>query len=350
MMAQQRQGSGPQPSRRGVVAGMAALGAGALLTPAMRGEAAPAGAHRRIDVHHHFVPDEVVGSTHIVRPLKDWSVERSLDDMAKGGVTTAMLSFTPQILDALANGGPVTPAHFRRGNEFGAKLVADHPGRYGLFAGIPLTDTDASLKEIDYALGTLKADGIGLFTSYGNRWLGNRDFDPVFAELNRRKAVVYTHPTVAPCCGNLIAEVNVSEIEYGTDTSRAIASMVFTGASQRFPDIRVIWSHGGGTIPYLIQRFTKDARIDARLAKIVPNGFMPEFERFYFDIAQIAKRAPLLALQAVAPPAHILFGTDYPYLTAAEHVDGLKQSRVFSAKELRAIDENAQGLVPRLKA
>ena len=337
---------GPRADRRTVVAGLAALGASTLLP--LDAAAQATAKRRRIDVHHHFVPDEVIGSRRIVPPLKSWSLAASLEDMQKGGVTTAMLSITPQVLDALADGGPVTTAHFRRGNEFAARLVADHPGRYGLFAGIPLTDTDASLKEIDYALGTLKADGIGLFTSYGNRWLGHPDFDPVFAELNRRRAVVYTHPTVAPCCGNLIAQVNVSEIEYGTDTSRAIASMVFTGASQRFPDIRLIWSHGGGTVPYLIQRFIKDARIDPRLAKIVPNGFMPELQRFYFDIAQIAKRPPLLALQAAAPMAHILFGTDYPYLTAAEHVDGLKEARVFGAKELRAIDENALALVPRL--
>jgi predicted TIM-barrel fold metal-dependent hydrolase len=338
----------PETTRRSVVAGMAALGAGALLPSLAFGQAAKK--HQRIDVHHHFVPTEVMGSPHIVRPLKDWTVQRSLDDMEKGGVTTAMLSFTPQVLDALANGGAVTPAHYRRSNDFGAQLVADHKGKYGLFAGIPITDTDAALKEIDYAFGTLKADGIGLFTSYGNQWLGNPAFDPVFAELNRRKAVVYTHPTVGPCCGHLIPEVNVSEIEYGTDTSRAIASFVFTGASSRFPDIRIIWSHGGGTIPFLIQRFTKDSRIDARLAKVVPHGFMPEFQRFYFDIAQIAKRPPLLALQAVAPMPHILFGTDYPYLTAAEHVDGLKQSHVFTARELRMIDENVIQLVPRLRA
>ena len=77
---------------------------------------------------------------------------------------------------------------------------------------------------------------------------------------------------------------------------------------------------------------------------------MPEFQKFYFDIAQIAKRPPLLALQAVAPMAHILFGTDYPYLTAAEHVDGLKQARVFTARELRMIDENTTALVPPLRA
>jgi 6-methylsalicylate decarboxylase len=335
--------------RREVMMGLAAFGASTLLSRGSALAQAPANKRIRIDVHHHFVPPEIVGSARLVAPLKTWSVQQSLDDMDKGGVTTAMLSFTPQVVEALAGGGKIVPGHFRHCNEVGARLVADHKGRFGLFAGIPLTDTAASLAEIDYAFGTLKADGIGLFTSYGNQWLGNRAFDPVFEDLNRRKAVVYTHPTSAPCCSHLIPEVNDSEIEYGTDTSYAIASMVFTGASQRYPDIRMIFSHGGGTVPFLIRRFQKDARSNPTLAKLLPNGFMPEFQRFYFDVAQIPVRAPLLALKEVAPMPHILFGTDYPYLTASEHVEGLKSSHVFTGNQLRAIDENIVQLVPRLR-
>lgn len=335
-------------TRRAVLTGIAALGAGLVLPNGATGAATPARKHLRIDVHHHFVPDEVVGNRYIVPPLKSWSLQKSLEDMEKGGVTTAMLSVTPQVLTALAQGGEATPAHYRRANDFAAKLVSDHPGRYGIFAGIPITDPDAALKEIDYAFSSLKADGIGLFTSYGNRWLGHHDFDPVFAELNRRKAVVYTHPTVAPCCVHIVPDLNNSEIEYGTDTSRALANFVFTGSSSRYPDIRVIWSHGGGTIPFLIARFTKEAHPGSRLSKVLPQGFTPEFNRFYFDIAQIAKRPSLLALQAVAPKGHILFGTDFPYLTAVEHVDGLEEAHVFNAKELRGIDTDATALIPRL--
>jgi predicted TIM-barrel fold metal-dependent hydrolase len=266
--------------------------------------------------------------------------------MEKGGVTTAMLSVTTPVLQVLAeNGKTMAPDLIRRCNDFGARLVVDHPGKFGFFATLPLTDPDASLKEIEYVYDTLKADGIGLFTSYGNQWLGNPAFDPVFAELNRRKAVIYTHPVSPTCCTGLIPQVNDSEIEYGTDTSRAIASMVFTGASQRFPDIRMIFSHGGGTVPFL-----KDAKGTPALAKILPNGFMPELHRFYYDIAQIPIRAPLLALKDVVPVSNLVFGTDYPYLTAAEHVSGLKEAKVFSARELRAIDENTAVLVPRLKA
>jgi hypothetical protein len=140
---------------------MAMLGAGLALPIGATDAAVPARKHLRIDVHHHFVPDEVVGNRYIVPPLKSWSLQKSLEDMEQGGVTTAMLSVTPQVLTALAQGGEATSAHYRRANDFAAKLVADHPSRYGLFAGIPITEPDAALKEIDYAFSNLKAEGIG---------------------------------------------------------------------------------------------------------------------------------------------------------------------------------------------
>ncbi len=339
-------------TRRTILGGMTAFGASAMLPASVRvAEAAMPKKHQRIDVHHHFVLPDYAERGGKTPPLKNWSVQKSLEDMDKGGVTTAMLSVTTPTLQVYAvNGNMMDPTLIRRSNEIGTRIVTDHPSKFGMFATLPLTDPDAGLKEIEYVYDTLKVDGIALFTSYGNQWLGNAVFDPVFAELNRRKAVIYTHPVSPTCCTGLIKEVNESEIEYGTDTSRAIASMVFTGASQRFPDIRMIFSHGGGTVPFLIRRFLKDAKGTPALAKILPNGFMPELLRFYFDIAQIPIRAPLLALKDVIPVPHLVFGTDYPYLTAAEHIEGLKEAKVFTAKELRMIDEGVANLVPRLKA
>lgn len=336
------------PTRRDMIGGLAAIGAGGLLP----GNAAAATAKPiRIDVHRHYLTPETVGSRYLAEPpFKRWSLEKMLDDMDQGGVTTAMLSLTPTLLTATAEGGAVGAQHYRRCNEYAAQLVADHPGRFGFFAGIPLTDPDASLAEIDYAFRTLHADGIGVFTSYGNQWLGNAAFAPVFAELNRRRTVVFAHPVAAPCCSHLVPGVADSEIAFGTDTSYAIASMIFTGASQRFPDLRMIFAHGGGTVPFLIRRFVTDAQTQPRLKQLLPHGVMPELQRFYFDIAQIPARPPLLALKEVAPVSHILFGTDFPFRSAAEHVDGLKQSRVFTVRDLRAIDTNTALLVPRLRS
>jgi predicted TIM-barrel fold metal-dependent hydrolase len=305
----------------------------------------------RVDVHHHFVPPEYAAKGGPFPFLRDWTVQKSLEDMDKAGVTSSILSITTPILKTIAGSGDgFARGLIRASNEYGAKIVADRPSRFGLFAALPLTDVEGSLREIEYAFDVLKADGIGLFTSYGNKWLGNAAFDPVFEELNRRKAVIYTHPVSPDCCARLVPEINDSEIEYGTDTTRAIASMVFTGASQRFPDIKMIFSHGGGTMPFLIRRFLKDAVGVPSLAKVVPNGFMPEARRFFYDIAQIPIRAPLLALRDVVPVSNLVFGTDYPYLSSAEHVQGLIESQVFTADELRAIDAGGAMLVPRLRS
>ncbi|MDX8141375.1 amidohydrolase family protein [Lentzea sp. BCCO 10_0061] len=339
-------------TRRAFMAATAALGVAAA-TPAAA-DASSTRRHQkpakglRIDAHHHFVPPGYVERGGPLPVFRTWSVQRSLEDMDRAEVDASVLSVTTPVLQVLAEDGNMMSRQLiRRCNDFGAQLVADHPGRFGLFAAIPLTDVEGSLREIEYAFDTLKADGIGLFTSYGNQWLGNAAFDPVFAELNRRKAVVYTHP-VAPPWGSAIPQVNIALIEYGTDTTRAIASMIFAGASQRYPDVKMIFSHGGGTIPFLVRRFIREAAGNPALATLLPGGFMPELNRFYFDVAQIPSRPALAALREIAPASRMLFGTDFPYLTAAEHVTGIEQSGLFDTWERRAIDANIASLLPRL--
>jgi predicted TIM-barrel fold metal-dependent hydrolase len=138
-------------------------------------------------------------------------------------------------------------------------------------------------------------------------------------------------------------------IEYGTDTTRAIARLLFTGAAARYPDIKLIFSHAGGTMPFLIERFLFQAR-NPDAARQVPQGVLPALRRFYYDTAQSTEAAPMAALRKVVPVSQIVFGTDFPYRTTAEHVNGLKADGVFNAKEMQAIDrENALGLLPRYR-
>ncbi len=246
---------------------------------------------------------------------------------------------------------PQTRGEFSRtANEYSAKLCADHPGRFGQFAWLPFPDIEGSLKEIEYALDTLKADGVFMRTNYGDKFLGDPLFAPIFEELNRRRAVLYTHPSGHPCCERLVPGLRDADIEYGTNTTRAIAKFVFSGSSRRYPNMRVIWSHAGGTMPFLIRRFDKRVKESPEFQPILPEGFSPEARKFYYDIAQAPERAPMAALKAVAPVSQMLFGTDWPHLTTEEHVIGLKNSGVFDAAELKAIDrDNALRLMPTLR-
>ena len=332
-------------SRRSVLTGFAAMAASSLM-PAPARTQTPASKLTRIDVHRHFVPPG-----YVVDRTRTWLNDRSiiaqqLEDMDKSGVALAVIS-----VSVLAE--PRDNAELRRfsrlANEFSAKLVADHPGRFGVFAYLPFPDVDGTLKEIEYALDTLKADGVFLRTNYDTKFLGDPVFAPVFEELTRRGAVLYTHPTSHPCCERIVPGLRDADIEYGTNTTRAIAKMVFSGASRRYPNMKVIWSHAGGTMPFLVRRFIKRVHESPEYQPILPEGFLPEARKFYYDCAQGPDAPAMASLKAVVPVSQILFGTDWPHLTTEEHVTGLQKSGVFTEAELKMIDrDNALRLMPTL--
>jgi predicted TIM-barrel fold metal-dependent hydrolase len=338
--------------RRGLLTGFAAVAASAALPtiPAIaQAPAKPAVNAGRIDVHRHFVPPG-----HLVDPKRDYlnvraTIPKQLEDMDKGGIALSVMSLSGYSRPFADTSD--ARKFSRMVNEYAAKLTTDHPGRFGQFAYLPFPDIDGSLKEIEYALDTLKADGIYLMTHYGNKFLGDPAFAPIFEELNRRRAVVYTHPTSHTCCEQLVPGLRDADIEYGTNTTRAIAKYVFSGFSRRYSNVRMIWSHAGGTMPFLIRRFDKRVKESPEFQPILPEGFSPEVRKFYYDIAQAPERAPMAALRAVAPVSQMLFGTDWPHLTTEEHVTGLQNCGVFDAAELKAIDRNnALRLMPTLRA
>ncbi|MEO9102301.1 MAG: amidohydrolase family protein [Burkholderiaceae bacterium] len=312
-------------------------------------EAAPA---RRIDTHHHFFSPTYVKALDAhglaVPIVKNWSIEKTLADMDKAGVATAVLSVTTPQVGFVAD---VAEAQrlARESNEYAAELGRSHPGRFGSFAMLPMQSSDAALAELAYALDVLKADGIGLLTSYGNKWLGHLDFAPVLDELNQRKAVLYTHPTVAPCCIDLLPNVPPTVVEFGTDTTRTIVDIVFSGTAARCPDMNFIFSHAGGTLPFLTERLQKMPLLDKTLAARVPNGVLHELQRFHYDTAWSANRYALPSLLELVGTPHLLFGSDYPYRTGADNIAGLIDSGKFSSAELEAIGRgNALRLLPGL--
>jgi len=339
----------PVVARREFLAGTAAVAASALLCR-RRAEAQMSPTAHRIDVHHHHTPPPYVAAItarNIPGPVRDWTPEKSLADMDRAGVATAVTSITTPALRFLDEAGARKLA--RECNDYTARLVADSRGRFGMFAVMPMPHVEATLQEIAYALDALKADGVGLLTSYGDKWLGDPVFTPVLDELNRRRAVVYTHPTTANCCGGLVPDVPDSIIEWGTDTTRTIASLVFSGSAARLPDLTLIFSHGGGSLPFLTERFVRLPLINKALAGRVPHGVEHELKRFYYDTAQAAHPYALASLTRLVPASQIVFGTDFPYRSAAEHVKGLADYG-FSGPELQAIErDNAARLLPRLR-
>jgi predicted TIM-barrel fold metal-dependent hydrolase len=311
----------------------ATLGSGALGIPSTWAQEAADPRRRLIDVHHHIVPpfffeavkDRISG----VAGWFGWAPQKALDEMDKHGVATAVISYT-------------------KCNEYSAQLAKDHPGRFGFFAALPLPDPEGSLREIEYALDVLKADGIGLMTSYEDKWVGDPAFIAVFDELNRRKAVVYVHPTAPACCRRLMSYVPPNMTEFVQDTNRAITSLMFSGALSRLRDIRFIFSHAGGTMPMLAGRISENIRRGQLSAK-VPHGVEFELRRLFYEVANSANRPAMAALTSLIPIAQIMFGTDFPFVSIPVTAEGLENVGL-SKDDVKAIArENALALFPHFK-
>ncbi len=335
------------PARRRVLMGLGAAGAAAMM-PARMWAAPPTGS---IDVHHHVFPPEflTVARAHSVSPaiIEQWTLQRTLDEMERNGVQTAVASITqPGVWFGDVQQGR---ALARSCNEYMARLAVDHPGRFGFFAAIPLPDTEGSLREIAYALDVLKADGIGLMTSVGDKWPGDPSYAAIFDELNRRKAVVYVHPTGPDCCRALMPYVTPNLIEYPQDTARAITSLLFSGTLLKQRDIRFLFSHAGGTLPVLAGRISQLATPKDHAEKM-PQGLDHELQRLYYDVANSANRAAIGALTAIVPLSQVMLGSDYPYVPIGVTNDGLNDLGL-SAVDLAAVRRgNALKLLPRLKS
>ncbi|WP_313805625.1 amidohydrolase family protein [Sphingobium sp.] len=312
-----------------------------------------------IDVHHHHGTPEFAQfmadtPSDRIFPPNTWRVEEALADMDESGVRTAILSqFPPYHLATAAR----RKALARDLNEAAARHATDHPGRFGLFTSLPLPSIDDCLEEIEYGFDVLGADGVAISTSIDGKWLGDPYFTPLWEELNRRKAVVYTHPYTPACCCGLVPEIPEYIIEYATDTTRTIGSLIWSGTTERFPDIKFIFSHGGGTMPFLIERFLAGTAVEVvpgittkgKSPPFVPpqpsKGILHELRRMYYDTAQCSNPIALRALRDTVLPSQILFGSDYWYRTSVETVRGLDSAQVFTGPELEMVkNRNASRL------
>jgi 6-methylsalicylate decarboxylase len=341
-------------SRRAVLSGCASL----VMAAAMPYRAhAQSGGPRIIDTHHHFFPpgylagnlDRIVKAGSLpASAYTNWSPNWALEQMDKGGVETALVSITTP---GVWFDDGIDPARKRARicNEFGAKMKSDHGRRFGMFAAVPLPDRDGSLTEVAYALDDLKLDGVGVLTSYDGKFLGDSSFAPAFEELNRRKTVVFVHPTMTCCAGNLFPGVSQALIEYPADTARTMASLAASGAFARFPNITFVFSHGGGVVPSIYQRLggIERAMSPEDRARKLPKGLDYELKRQYYDTASVGTSPPgMAAVLKLWPITQITYGSDTPFGTTTSIADGIKRVGL-SAPHLHAIQRgNAARLFP----
>ena len=311
----------------------------------------------RIDTHHHILPpkwlaeerERILADAQAI-PVEQqlgWTPQGAVEAMDAAGTATAIISVsTPGVWFGNAEQARRLA---RIVNEYGAQMCRDYKGRFGMFAALPLPDVEGSLKEIEYALDVLKLDGIGLLTSYGDTWPGNPKYAPVFEELNRRKSVVYFHPTAPTCCSHLVPGISTATIEFPTDSTRCIVDLLYGGTFTRCPDLRFIFSHGGGTLPMLAGRVEGSlTRPFAReAAQRNPKGALHEFRKLYYDVASTTNPTALGALMSLAPITQILFGSDYPFWAIDTFAKQLKALDLTPAQMAAIERENALRLFPR---
>ncbi len=347
-------------SRRDFIAGAAAAGAVALAPGFVRPSLA-GGTVKRVDIHHHFLPQHYMKAEaershneHGNSAMFSWTAEGDVAALDKGGVDFAVASVsTPGVW--IPGNVDLSRSLAHEWNEAAARTVHDHPTRFGFFAPVPLPDTDGTLKEIDYAYGTLHADGINFLSNYEGKWLGDPGFAPVMDELNRRKSLVYVHPTFSPCCtANMVPGLVAPILEFPFDTARTIISLVTSGTTTRFPDFRFVFSHGGGAITGIYGRVKEMGNMPAFRGKF-PAGMHGELEKLYYDTASLDPDVTLPALFKMVPPTQVLLGSDYPLAgppptdvmvkRAVEEFEAYKPSATLK----RAVErDNAIRLLPRI--
>jgi 6-methylsalicylate decarboxylase len=308
-----------------------------------------------IDVHSHpilpFGQGAPVGPG---RKQPDWSVESALSYMEEHDISACVLSDPDSANHAT---GQEARDIARRINETLADIVSRHPSRFGALATLPGQDADGTVAEIAYALDTLKMDGVSTSTSINDVYLGEPQFDPWFEELNRRGTTLFVHPTFTKAAQALLNGLNPSVLEFMFDTTRMIANMVATGAKKRFSNVKIISTHGGGTIPFLVNRLQMLEHafgVGPGRLELSPEEVREGISSFYYDLTAATSEAQLGAILKLVPVSQLLMGLDNPFMpksTFAPAIADVGRYPVFSEANLQSLSfGNAGRLYPALKA
>lgn len=274
-----------------------------------------------IDVHSHFLlPCYLEGLKRMnVDPAREdgfptpsWSAEGHLAFMRQAGIAHSILSLsTPHIHQG--DDGPAAELCHQI-NEETASICRAHPKQFSFAACLPAPYVEGSLAEIAYAYDQLGAVGVKLASNNNGVYLGDPLLDPVFAELNRRKAVITIHPSRPPQVPEKVFTSGPAPLfEYIADTTRAVLNLIANGTLEKYPNLKIIVPHSGSFLPFVIHRLMGISEVLVPAGMMAPVDVMANFRRLYFDIAGDALPVALDALRKVADPDHILYGSDFPY-------------------------------------
>jgi predicted TIM-barrel fold metal-dependent hydrolase len=280
-----------------------------------------------------------------------WSPESSLAFMEEAEIDIAVTSIsTPgiQLQDRFASRELA-----RKCNDFAASLVVKFPTRFGALGSVPMPDIDDAIEEIIYALDVLKLDGVILFTNSQGIYLGDKRMKPLFRELQQRKATVFVHPNTSPDPVAHALGLTDNIIDFPGDTTRAIAQLHYGGTFAETPDVKYVFSHAGGTAPYLAGRFGIVDEMKVMGDSAATGTTAEAFRRLYWDTALAWSDPVLNTLRHIAGLDKVVFGTDFPYIRKDLAIKGkqrLSTNPDLSAEEKRGVFAgNALELFPRLK-
>jgi 6-methylsalicylate decarboxylase len=314
-----------------------------------------------IDTHQHPIPEFYKRALETLgihgsgeNPWADWSVSSQLELMDKSGIAAAINSIASP---GVYFGDCQFAAQLAREcNEDSARMVSDHADRFGAFAILPLPDVEAAVREAQYALDTLKLEGICLLTHVGDRHLGQPEEDELYAELDRRNAVVFLHPQRNQAKNMPAYNYPSGMTELVLDTTRAIHNLLWNGTFGKYPNIRWIMPHGGGTVPFLVYRMSAMNNRPI-VAENLPGGSVASaLNLLYYDVAECAAPGPLKCLMEIADPSRVLFGSDFPFSRhrtpkddVRSHISEFEKFGDWDPATRRAIESgNALKLFPRL--
>lgn len=311
-----------------------------------------------VDIHAHFFTGDYLAAMRSAGvndvdgfPIPDWTADSALRLMDQWGIQTQILSISAPGIDFVS--GEAARALAKSVNQEQAEIVRRNPHRFGGFGILPLPDVDAALRELEHSLDVLKLDGVVLYTNINGIYLGDSRFDPLFDELNRRKAVVYVHPVAPPGFDMARLGIPAPALEFPFDTTRMIMNLIASGTIRRFPDVRIIVSHGGGTLPLLVPRMTRNlVRFGTASPPFTADEIVAAFKSLYFDVTAVSHPHAIDALLAIAPADRLLYGSDHPFMPPNLIPQAIafvsSHPKVDDGLRRAILSKNAEKLFPRL--